>query len=107
MLRVTCFTKSGTPTMNWLTTKVMIPPRIAKPASNTSATAPPRGAPRLSSQSTIGTSNALSIKASSSGTTMTSSRLTTNSSATTAVRITSNRQAQAAVLRTIGSTDSA
>jgi len=85
----------------------MTPPRIAKPASSTSASAPPRGAPRRSSQSTIGTSNALNIKASSSGTTMISSRLMTHSSVISATRITSNRQAHAAVLRTIGSTESA
>ena len=43
MLWVTCSTRSGTPSMNWLTTKVRMPPRIAMPPSSTSATAPPRG----------------------------------------------------------------
>ena len=84
-----------------------MPPRIAKAPSKTRATAPPRGAPRRSSQSTAGTSNALSINASNSGTTMISRRAITHSNATSAARMTNNRQDQAAVFRTMGSTDSA
>src|ERR1700739_465675 len=91
---------------NWLMTNVKIPPRIAKPASMTKATAPPRGAPRRSNQSTAGTSNALTINASNSGTTMISSRAITHSNATSAARMTNNRQDQAAAFRTMGSTES-
>ena len=107
MLRVTCSTRSGKPTMNWLMTNVRMPPRTANPASKTTATAPPRGSPRRSSQSTAGTSNALSINASNTGTTMISSFFTSHNRARKAARMTSKREAQAAVLRTRGSTEAA
>src|SRR5271165_7417450 len=106
MLRVTWLTRSGKPMTNWLMTNVMMPPRIAKPVNSTRATAPPRGAPRRSSQSTAWTSNALNISASSTGTTMISSRAITHNSAITAAKMANNRQDQAAVFRTMGSTDS-
>ena len=56
--------------------------RTAKPPSSTSATAPPRGAPRRSRKSTAGSSNAARIVASATGTTINSSRLTSQSTAT-------------------------
>ena len=52
MLRVTWLTRSGKPTTNWLMTKVRMPPRIAKPASNHQGDRATAGAPRRSSQST-------------------------------------------------------
>ena len=66
---------------------------------------PPRGNPRWSSQSTAGSSNALIIRASKTGTTMTSSFAISHSSATAAAKMTSKRHDQAAVLRTRGSTE--
>ncbi len=51
---VTCSTSPGRPVTNWLTTNVSMPPTIATPLSSTSATAPPRGAPRRSRKSTAG-----------------------------------------------------
>src|ERR1700757_1336385 len=86
-------------------TNARMPPKIRNPPSMTSATAPPRGTPRRSIQSTAGTSKALIIKASNNGTTMTSSFITTQSRARTAIRMTSKRHAQAATLRTSGSTE--
>ena len=106
MLRVTCSTRLGRPETNWLTTKVRMPPKMAAPPSRTRATAPPRGAPRRSSQSTAGTINAATMVASATGTTMTCRRRTTHNNTTTASTMTSNRQAQAAVLRTRGTTES-
>ncbi len=91
--------------MNWLTTNVRMPPTTAMPPSNTSATAPPRGAPRRSRKSTTGNSNAASIVAKATGTTINSSRFTIHNSATMAAKITSSRHAHAAVLRTNGVTD--
>src|SRR5262249_37931040 len=69
--------------------------------------AAPRGRPLLSIQSTAGTSKALIISASNTGTTMTSSFFATQSRATTVARMTSKRHAHAAILRTRGSTDPA
>ncbi|EUA39092.1 hypothetical protein I549_0929 [Mycobacterium avium subsp. avium 2285 (R)] len=105
MLWVTCSVRPGSPSMNCSTTKARMPPRIAKPPNNTSATAPPRGRPCRSSQSTTGTSSALNSSATSTGTTITSSLASTQNSASAAARMTSKRHAQAAVLRTMGSTD--
>ena len=45
MLRVTCSTSWGAPSMNWLTTKARMPPKTARPRTRTKATAPPRAAP--------------------------------------------------------------
>ena len=72
ILRVTCSTRLGRPETNWLTTNVRIPPNTPTPPRITRATAPPRGAPRRSSQSTAGSISAASIVASATGTTMTS-----------------------------------
>lgn len=105
MLRSTSVTRCGNPAMNWLTTNVRMPPRTAKPLNKTSVTATACGRPRESSQSTGGTSNALNISTSNTGTTMTSNLLRTHSSATIAARMTKNRHAQAAVLRTSGATE--
>ena len=91
---------------NWLTTNVSTPPTIAMPLSSTSATAPPRGAPRRSRKSTAGIINALSINANATGTTMSSSRLITHNNATAKAMITSRRHAQAAPLRIRGGTAS-
>ncbi len=92
--------------MNWLTTKVMMPPRTAILLNNVNATAPPRGAPRRSSQSTAGSSSAASMRASATGTTISSIFAITHSTATTATSRISNRQAHAAILRTNGLTAS-
>ncbi len=92
--------------MNWLTTKVMMPLKTAMAVSKTSATAPPRGAPRPSSQSTAGSSKAHRITANATGTTITSRRAISQTSARIAPKITSRRQDQAAALRTNGSTAS-
>jgi hypothetical protein len=103
---VTWSTSPGRPVTNWLTTKVSIPPTIATPVSRTSATAPPRGAPRRSRKSTAGISSAVTISASATGTTMTSSRRTTHNSATAKATITSRRHAHAAALWIRGGTAS-
>ena len=102
MLCVTCSTRPGRPVMNWLTTNVRCRRGSRYCSSNTSATAPPRGAPRRSSQSTAGSSSAVSMVASATGTTISSSFAITHSTAMTATSRTSNRQDQAAILRTNG-----
>ncbi len=105
MLVLTCSTSAGAPSTNWLTTNVRMPPTTAIPLSSTSATAPPRGAPRRSRKSTTGISSAASMVARATGTTITSSFVTTQSTATIAAKITSSRHDHAAVLRTNGVTD--
>ena len=95
---VTCSTSPGRPVTNWLTTNVSMPPTIAIPVSSTSATAPPRGAPRRSRKSTAGIISAVSISANATGTTMSSSRRITHSNATAKAMITSRRHAHAAAL---------
>ena len=95
---VTCSTSPGRPVTNWLTTNVSKPPTIAIPVSSTSATAPPRGAPRRSRKSTAGIISAVSISANATGTTMSSSRRMTHNNATAKVMITSRRHAHAAPL---------
>ena len=106
MLCVTCSTSPGRPVTNWLTTNVSMPPTIAMPLSSTSATAPPRGAPRRSRKSTAGIISAVSINANATGTTMTSSRRITHSNATARAMITSRRHDHAAALRMRGGTAS-
>jgi hypothetical protein len=103
---VTCSTSPGTPVTNWLTTNVIRPPTIATPLSSTSATAPPRGAPRRSRKSTAGIISAVSISASATGTTMTSSRVINQIIATPNASIASRRQDQAAPLWITGGTAS-
>ena len=100
MLWVTCSISPGKPSMNWLTTNDRMPPRTASPNNSSNNTAQPRGTPWLSSQSTPGRSNAVSIPASATGTKISCRCLTTHSNASTATKITSRRQAHAAVLRT-------
>jgi hypothetical protein len=90
---------------NWLTTKVSNPPTTAKPVSNTSATAPARGAPWRSSQSTAGTSRAVAISASATGTTTTPKRRISCRTATAVTSKTSSRHDQAAACLTRGATD--
>ena len=102
MLRVTWSTRAGAPSMNWLTTNAKMPPTTTNPLSSTANTAIPLGIPRRSSRSTTGSSIAVSMIASSTGTTMTSTCWTTHSNAISAPRMISSRQDQAAVLRTIG-----
>ena len=71
ILRATCSVNPGKPEINWLTTKLMIPPNTANPVKRIKATAPPRGAPRRSSQSTAGSSRAVRMTASATGTAIT------------------------------------
>ena len=104
MLLVTCSTRAGAPSMNWLTTNVRMPPTTTNPVSRTTSTAAPRGRPRRSRKSTIGISIAASMVASATGTTINSRCLTTHSSASNAARMTSSRHDQAAALRTSGCT---
>ena len=106
MLAVTCLANAGTPSMNWVMTNVRMPPTTAMPLSRTSATAPPRGAPRRARKSTGGSNKAARMIASATGTKINSRRLNAQSNATTAARITNSRQAHAAALRTRGVTDS-
>ena len=105
MLRVTSATSAGAPSMNWLTTNVSRPPTTAIPVSITSATPPPRGAPRRSRKSTAGISSAAMMVASATGTKITSSCLTSHRNARSAANRMSSRHAQAAALRTNGVTD--
>jgi len=105
MLRVTWSTSAGAPWMNWLTTNVRRPPTTTMLPTMTAATAAPLGSPKRSRKSTSGSSIAVTIVASSTGTTMTSRCETTQMTATRAPRMISSRHDQAAVLRTMGWTD--
>ncbi len=81
-----------------------MPPTAARPQVNTSATAPPRGAPRRSRKSTAGTSSAVNINASATGTITTPSLVSAFNSTQAAAAMTTSRHDQAAVLRTSGAT---
>jgi hypothetical protein len=104
MLRVTSLIRSGNPSMNCVTTNAKIPPTIAIPTSRIRNTAPPRGMRCRSSQSTPGSSSAVPISASATGTKITSICLNIHSTASMAAKMKSSRHDQAAPLRTISGT---
>ncbi len=103
---VTCSTSSGTPSMNWSTTKLSSAASTARPPSSSRNTASPRCTPCRDSQSTPGNSRADIIIAIATGTTITSRRRMISSTTNAAAKSTSKRQAHAAAWRTVGCTDS-